>query len=221
MRHLLVLAVLGALVTGPVYGDLLDVEDLDNQKNEPKPLPQKEETPAKAPVKGGAAPKKETAPGAEKKPAAKKQKPTSKEPIRLKSEGRSTYSRDGGIIHLVKNVVITQAELRFQADEAKVHLNQSHQNEEDNVDRVEVIGNVQIAKFSDDPNEKLTAKGERAFFYNEKRKVVLIGNARLWRGGHLVKGKQISYDLDTGMITVDRAEGVVKPGEGKNDKPKQ
>lgn len=221
MRHFLLAAVLSAVIAGPAYSDLLDVDDLDTQKNEPKPVPQKEEASPKPPVKDEtSAPKKGV--GSQKKPASKKSaQPASKEPIRLKSEGRSTYSRDGGTIHLVKNVVITQAELRFQADEAKVHLNQERQNEEDNVDKVEVIGNVQIAKFSEDPNEKLTAKGERAFFYNEKRKVVLIGNARLWRGGHLIKGKQISYDLDTGMITVDRAEGVVKPGESKNDKPKQ
>lgn len=225
MRQLAYAMILSLFFAAPVYGDLLDVDDLDSQKNEPKPEPEKEEKPtAPANKEDSQAPKKAPPPAkpAEKKPAKKSAKNAPREPIRLKSEGRSTYSRDGGIIHLVKNVVITQGQLRFQANEAKVYLNQNHQSQEeqDNVDRVEVIGDVQIAKFSEDPNEKITAKGDRAFFYNEKRKVVLIGNARFWRGGHLVKGKQISYDLDTGMITVDRAEGVVKPGEGKNDKPK-
>ena len=44
-----------------------------------------------------------------------------------------------------------------------------------------------------------------------------LENARLWKGGHLIKGKKIIYDLNSGMISVDEARGVVQPGELKND----
>ena len=72
-----------------------------------------------------------------------------------------------------------------------------------------------MSKYSEDPAEKVTARGQKALFYNDQRKVVLQGDARLWRGGHLIKGAQITYNLDDGMITVDRAEGVVQPEEKK------
>ena len=132
-----------------------------------------------------------------------------KEPIHLKSDGKSTFSRDGGIVHLAKNVVITQASLRLRADEAKVHLDLK--NSENNVKKVEIKGSVKVSKFSDVPSETITAKGDKAFFFNSQRRVILVGNARLWRGGHLIKGNKITYQLDTGMITVDQATGVVQP----------
>ena len=91
-------------------------------------------------------------------------------------------------------------------------------NTENTVQKVEIRGHVKVSKFSEEPNETITAKGDRAFFFNAKRRVTLVGNARLWRGGHLIKGNKITYQLDTGMITVDQAQGVVQP-EKKRKKP--
>ena len=45
-------------------------------------------------------------------------------------------------------------------------------------------------------------------------KVILKGNARLWRGPDLVRGKQITYELDTGWIRAERVVGKVQPGDG-------
>ena len=61
------------------------------------------------------------------------------------------------------------------------------------------------------------ARGDSATFFNERQAVELDGNARLWKGGHLIKGKKIMYDINSGMISVDEARGVVRPGELKND----
>lgn len=223
LRALLWMILLSVGMPSPLaWADLLDVDQIEKDAPEEKPVP--EEVKPKAPEPQSK--EKASASGkGEKKPASKagEGKPKSKgvattrEPIRLKSDGKSTYSKNADgipLIHLEKNVVITQADVRFQADEAKVYMLPEQQTD-DGVDRVEVIGNVQMSKFSEDPNEKLTAKGDKAFFYNDKQKVTLVGNARLWRGGHLIKGRQITYDLPSGLITVDKAEGVVQPGEGK------
>jgi lipopolysaccharide transport protein LptA len=70
---------------------------------------------------------------------------------------------------------------------------------------------VKISKSSEDPDERVVARGDEATFFNKTRKIVLNGNARLWRGGDLIKGKKIDYDMNTGWITVDSAEGIIDP----------
>ena len=141
-----------------------------------------------------------------------------KEPVHIKSDGQATYARNGGVIHITQNVVITQGDLRFQADEARIWVKEG-QPADNNVDKVECIGNVKVSKFAEDPAEKITARGQRAFFYNDQSKVVLQGDARLWRGGHLVKGAQITYTIEDGMITVDRAEGIMQPEDKAKEAP--
>ena len=59
----------------------------------------------------------------------------------------------------------------------------------------------------------MVAHGDKAVFYNAQQKVKLIGNARLYRGGDLMKGSKITYDIQTGMVIVDKAQGVVQPEE--------
>ena len=103
--------------------------------------------------------------------------------------------------------------MRFRADAAKVFLEKV--GDVNSVRMAEFNGHVDVTKSSDDPAEEVTANGNKAQFYNDKRKVELVGNAHLWRGGHLIKGKQITYFIDTGMITVDEAQGVVKPENAK------
>lgn len=132
-----------------------------------------------------------------------------KVPIHLQSEGTSTYSQNGAMVHLQKNVVITQDDIRLQADEAKVALQAGK--EANAVSSVEMIGKVSMARYSKDPNERISARGDRAVFNNSEQIVTLEGNARLWRDGHLIKGDRIVYEIITGMIKVDRVQGVVQP----------
>lgn len=150
------------------------------------------------------------APVATSKPANQAiRKDRAKQPIRLESEGRTTYARSGGLIHLRKNVVITQADLRLRADEAKVHVNE--QQNDNSIQKVEVIGHVKITKSDSDSSKRVTARGQKGVFLNSKQEIILSGNARLWRGGHLIRGKQIIYNLISGLISVDEAIGVVQP----------
>ncbi|WP_141730736.1 LptA/OstA family protein [Oligoflexus tunisiensis] len=133
-------------------------------------------------------------------------------PIHLQSEGTSTYSRNGSVVHLQKNVVITQDDIRLQSDEARVLFSPDGKKENNNsVQTVEVNGKVKFSRFSKDPTEQITAKSDKAIFDNEAQKVTLDGNARLLKDGHLIKGDRIVYEIVTGMIKVDRAQGIVQP----------
>jgi lipopolysaccharide transport protein LptA len=133
-------------------------------------------------------------------------------PIHLQSDGTSTYSRNGSVVHLQKNVVITQDDIRLQSDEARVLFAPEGRRENNNtVQSVEVNGKVNLTRLSKDPAERITAKSDKAIFDNDSQKVTLDGNARLWKDGHLIKGDRIVYEIVTGMIKVDRAQGVVQP----------
>lgn len=202
-------------------GEIID--DLDTLID-PKPEPKKKIE--KEPEKAAPEDKSEEKPKESKKAPSKKtsKKKMSDEerqklPIKLKSDGQLTYSRGGKIAHLVKNVRVSQGNLSFRSDEAKAYFVEI--DGENVAEKVEIFGNVRFAKYEADPRENIKASGNRALFLNRQRKVTLIGNARLWQGGHLIKGKQITYDIQTGIIKVDRAEGVLQPEEQNHANPAQ
>ena len=205
------------LLPGPVLlADLIDDPAELEQPVTPKKAPQKPVRPAPEPPsadsgkKAPATKPTKASPPAKTEPRQKRKSGPDERnlPIHLKSEGQSTYSRNGRLIHLVKNVKISQGSLRFRADEARVFLAPEDSTEE-SVEKVEIDGNVRVFKNHVNPAEKMKASGDKALFFNSRRKVVLVGNARLWQGGQLIKGKQITYDLETTLITVDRAESVL------------
>ena len=150
--------------------------------------------------------------------AAWEQRPSGKNqrrqmPIHLQSEGTSTYSQNGSLVYLQKNVIIIQDDVRIQSDEAKVKLGQTK--DQNTVNSVEMKGRVNLNKYSKDPTERLTAKGDKALFDNQDQVVTLEGNARLWRDGHLIRGDKIIYEILTGLVKVDRVQGVVQPEKAK------
>lgn len=213
---------------GDIINSLEDLEKLEEQRRrkpkqvEPKAEPQKKPTnegAKEAPVKTPpatekAAPARTEAKPSPSKPATSRQD-RAKMPIRLKSDGRSTYSRNGGLIHLRENVVVTQEDLRLQANEAKVFVND--QSDDDRIDRVELTGSVKFNKFDERPTEQVSAHGDRAIFFNDRQLIELIGNARIWKGNQLIRGKRVIYDIQTGMIEVDQAVGVMQPEENEKN----
>ena len=198
------------------YGDMIDdIDDLDKEEKVRPEIKEPEKRPVKPVVKSPSSTKVETqSPPKESLELKAEKKNAAKSPINLKSDGKSTYSRDGGQIVLRKNVVITQDELRLQADEAKVFVDTAAE-KDNSVREMQITGHVKMSKFSKDPSERVTAHGERAVFKNSSQTVKLIGNARLFKGGHLIKGKEIVYDIQSGLITVDEAQGVVQPEEAQ------
>ncbi len=203
-----------------------DINQLEPKKEKPNPNNPAPKAPDKkpAPLDLGAEPQESPKPaGPELKPSGKaagadksKDKKSVERarrdaPIHLASEGTSTYSRNGAVVHLQKNVVITQDDVRLQSDEAKVLFTNNKKENNNSVQTVEVNGKVNLSRFAKDPTERVTAKSDRAIFENDTQKVTLDGNARLWKDGHLIRGDRIVYEIITGTIKIDRAQGVVQP----------
>lgn len=132
-----------------------------------------------------------------------------KAPVHFQCDGGATYSQNGLTALMEKNVVITQDDLRLQSDEAKLNFNPKEASER--VKSAILEGKVSIARYSTDPSERMNAKSDRATFDNVKQIVTLDGNARLWREGDLLKGERIIYDLTTGQVKIDKAQGVMQP----------
>ncbi|MBC7531627.1 MAG: lipopolysaccharide transport periplasmic protein LptA [Oligoflexus sp.] len=149
--------------------------------------------------------------GAKSKGKSKEQR--QKAPVHLQSDGTTTYSKDRSTVVLDKNVVITQDDMRLESDEAKITLipKASKGTSEGGVKSALLTGKVAISRYSDDPSERMNAKSDKALFDNQAQTVSLEGNARLWREGNLIKGDRILYEMTTGMIKVDKAQGVVQP----------
>jgi lipopolysaccharide transport protein LptA len=190
-----------------------DKNKLENgpEKKVPKPevVPELDEVP-KMPLEQKAVPKASSSEKSKEKKSV--DKPRRDAPIHLQSDGTSTYTRNGSIVQLQKNVVITQDDIRLASDEARVLFQSTGKGEKSNtVQTVEVNGKVNLSRFTKDPSERITAKSDKAVFDNEAQKVTMDGNARLWKDGHLIKGDRIVYEIITGMIKVDRAQGVVQP----------
>jgi lipopolysaccharide transport protein LptA len=153
-----------------------------------------------------------TAPGKKGGTTAKKD---ANEPVRFESRGLQG-SKEQGTIELLEEVVVTQADLRIEAKRATVYFTQTS----NDVQKVVATGDVKLFKTDPETGQKIRAEANEVTFLNAERKVFLKGNARLWRGDDLMRGKQFTYELDTGWIRADRIEGVVQPSEEKvNGKP--
>lgn len=138
--------------------------------------------------------------------------PVSLKPIKWQAQGLKA-NKSKNIIELVNNVQIKQEDLKCNSDKAIIYLNNSN-----SVSKVIAEGNVKIHKKATTDLQAITARGEKAIYDNIKRRIVLTGNAFLWRGKDLVKGKEISFDIDTGWIYVNKVEGLVNSSKQNNKK---
>lgn len=137
-----------------------------------------------------------------------------KEPVNFTGGGLSISLQKGQkTVELVKtpekDLVITQGDLRMESDKAIVFFD----NKSDEVSKVEATGNVKLFKKDPETGKPVRAFAGKVVFHNNTRKIILSQNPRLWRGEEQqLTGKRITYELDTGWIRVDEAEGVMKPG---------
>ena len=129
----------------------------------------------------------------------------------LKWEASSLKAdRNNKYIDLKKDVKLTQGDLLITSDEAVIYFDDNSQ-----VLRAEASGNVFIKKGTG--KEQLSAKSGKAVFYVRKRKILLTQNPIVWKQIDVIRGNSISYDVDTGMVTVSKVEGILesKMKEGK------
>lgn len=119
--------------------------------------------------------------------------------------------KDKGSLILEEDVVVTQDDIRLEADKATIYFEQGGKD----VREVHAVGSVKFSRTDPDTGEPIRAEGKEAFFSNAKRSVVLKGEPVLHRGSDIVRGKAIYYDLKNGWVKADRVEGVVQPANKK------
>ena len=150
-------------------------------------------------------------PSGDQKAAAKARTKQSKAGI-VKFWSRSLSGfRDQGSVILEEDVVVTQDDIRLEADKATIFFeSKSH-----DVKEVHAIGSVKFSRIDPDTRQPIRAEGREAVFSNAKRMVTMKGEPVLHRGDDVVRGKVIYYDLNNGWVKADRVEGVVQPATKK------
>jgi lipopolysaccharide transport protein LptA len=119
--------------------------------------------------------------------------------------------RDRGSVMLEEDVVVTQDDIRLEADKATIFFEQSGKD----VKEVHAVGSVRFSRTDPETGDPIRAQGREAIFSNAKRNVTMKGEPILTRGDDVVRGKVIYYDLKNGWVKADRVEGVVQPSTKK------
>lgn len=134
--------------------------------------------------------------------------PKEKLPVHFSSQGLKGL-REKGLVELVQDVVVTQGEFKLEADNAQVYFGEQSKE----VHKVVAVGQpVKITNVDPNTGERIEASGNQVLFNNEERLVFLEGNAKIKKGSQsTIKGKKISYELDSGWIKADRVAGEVSP----------
>lgn len=219
--------------SGSARADLLDEEE-EAPIVTPKPVPEESEkkpvlkpVPKTSDVEGSGSNSKAapTKPGTKNPPA--KGQPSApggkggkddvgapREPVHFESKGLRGL-KEKGTVELIEEVIITQGELRLEADRAKIFYDESQKE----VARVIAEGNVKIFNVERSTGEKMRAFSNQVEFLNKNRTVIMEGNARLWRGTQsVIRGKKITYEIDSGWIKGDRVAGELQPEEKDKEK---
>ena len=113
------------------------------------------------------------------------------------------------------NVVATQNNSTMYADRMEVYLDAKG----DRVVRGVATGNVRIIT-----RDCRMGTAKRAEYYDDEQRVVLIGNARVWREDNVVTGERITMYLAEDRNVVDggpggRVKGIFYPKSQEQAKP--
>lgn len=138
-------------------------------------------------------------------PAAGGKKP----PIHIEADRMVSLKNDNAVLFTGKvdarqgQMVIRAAEMTvyYLSNEEKVKLPQS---EERSLKKLLATGNVEIQ------NDGMTGTGDKMEYYEAERKMILIGNSKVWQDNNLVTGHTVVVFLDQGKSVVERGE---KKGE--------
>ena len=118
-----------------------------------------------------------------------------------------------GLVVFTGNVVATQNNSTQWADRMEVYLD----DKKDRIVRTVSTGNVRIVT-----RDCRTGTAKRAEYYDAEQRVVLIGNARVWRDDNVVTGERITIFLAEDRSVVEggqqeRVKAVFYPKSQQED----
>lgn len=135
--------------------------------------------------------------------------PASKPPIHIEADRMVSMKADNAVL-FTGNVDAKQGQMTIRAAEMTVYYLSNEekakmpQNEEHSLKKLFASGNVEIQ------NEGMTGTGDKMEYYEAERKMILIGNSKVWQDNNLVTGHTVVVYLDQGKSIVERGE---KKGE--------
>jgi lipopolysaccharide transport protein LptA len=174
--------------------------------NAPKSTSPLEKTNETQPQKGHSTDKKAVKSDEKDKNKKKKYQDNKNLPVHFKGEDLSGL-KEKGIVEFHKNVEVTQGDLFMQSDFAEIHFNPLT----NEVEKVIAKGKVKIRKETTETGESAQATSNFAEFDVKEQNLILKDNAELIKGGDVLKGNLINYNLKTGWVNVTKVKGLVKP----------
>ncbi len=132
-----------------------------------------------------------------------------KPPIHIEADRMVSMKTDNAVL-FTGNVDAKQGQMTIRAAEMTVYYLSNEekaklpQSEERSLKKLFASGNVEIQ------NEGMTGTGDKMEYYEAERKMILIGNSKVWQDNNLVTGHTVIVFLDQGKSIVERGE---KKGE--------
>jgi lipopolysaccharide export system protein LptA len=134
-------------------------------------------------------------------------------PVTVDADQLENLQREGVIV-FTGNVVATQDNSTQYADRMEVYLDAKGET----IVRTVSTGNVRIIT-----KDCRTGTGQRAEYYDAEQRVLLIGNARVWRDDNVVTGERITLYLAEDRSVVEggkqeRVKAVFYPKSEESNK---
>ena len=129
------------------------------------------------------------------------------DPISIKAKRMLSTEQKNSVI-FIGEVDARQGDTAITCDEMTVYYKQNSETDEttSQVEKMICIGNVQATCGN------WLGISKRMDYFAPERKIVLIGNAKAWKGQNMVQGETITHYLDEGRSTVEQGSGESDEG---------
>ncbi|OGR05753.1 MAG: lipopolysaccharide transport periplasmic protein LptA [Deltaproteobacteria bacterium RIFOXYD12_FULL_53_23] len=134
---------------------------------------------------------------------------SSKPPIHVEADRMVSLKNDNAVL-FTGNVDAKQGQMTIRSAEMTVYYLSNEekaklpQSDERTLKKLFASGNVEIQ------NDGMTGTGDKMEYYEAERKMILIGNSKVWQDNNLVTGHTVVVFLDQGKSIAERG---AKKGE--------
>ncbi len=96
-------------------------------------------------------------------------------------------------VHFIGNVTATRDKLIIHSDRLEVYRDIKLEK----INRIEAIGRVDISRGA------TYATADKAIYYDDEQKIVLLGSPKAWENNNIVVGHKMNFYLDTDQLVVE------------------